>query len=108
MAPLSTREKRGKKRKHVEFTVRGYTILGPDTGLKRQKQSPVLDKLDQATKEHDVAFANPNITTEEADEKFPKDTQGTGFLGGLARIAIKAKLALGLDDYLEATVTVTS
>lgn len=99
MAPPSTGEKRGKKRKLHEFSVPGYTFLGPSTDLKRLEYSVALNKLDLAAKGHDLAYANPNKTTEEIDEKFLRDTQGTGFVGwGLARITIKAKRALGLDE----------
>lgn len=63
-----------------------------------------MNKLDQAAKEHDLAYNNSKITTEEADEKFLKDTKGTGLVGGLARAAIRAKRALGLDDYFRGDI----
>lgn len=72
MAPPSTGEQRGKKRKLVEFTVPGYTFLGPGTDVKRLEYTPTLNKLDQAAKEHDLAYASPNITTEEAEEIFSR------------------------------------
>lgn len=38
------------------------------------------------------------------DEQFLKDTRGTGFVGDLARAAIRAKRALGLDDYFRGDI----
>ncbi|CAE1160501.1 unnamed protein product [Acanthosepion pharaonis] len=102
MAPK--RGEKRTKRKLIEFTVPGYTFLGPGTDLKRLKYSPGVNKLDQAAKEHDLNYANPNISTEEADEQFLRDTKGTGFVGGLARAAIKAKRAFGLDDYFRGDI----
>lgn len=63
-----------------------------------------LNKLDQAAKEHNLNYNNPNITIEEADEQFLKDTRGTGFVGGLARATIRAKRVLGLDDYFRGDI----
>lgn len=104
MVPPKQGEQRGKKRKLVEFTVPGYTFLGPCTNLKKLKYSPALNKLDQAAKEYDLHYANPNITTEEADKKFLEDTKGTGFVGGLASAAIRPKRARGLDDYFRGDI----
>lgn len=55
--------------------------------------------MDQAAKEHDLLYADHNISTKEADDKFLENTKGTGFVGGVARPSITAKRVLGLDDY---------
>lgn len=76
------------------------------------KYSSALNKLDQAAKEHDLRYRNPNITTEEADEQFLEVARPptnpvpfvTGFVGDLARAAIRAKRALGLDDYFRGDI----
>lgn len=104
MALSKQGEHRGMKRKLIEFTVPGYMFLGPGTNLKRLKYSPAQNKLYQAAKEHDVHYANPNITTEEADEQFLEDAKGTGFVGRLTRAAIRAKKALRLDDYFQGDI----
>lgn len=72
--------------------------------MKRLKYSPALNKLDQAAKEHNLNYNNLNITIEEADEQFLEDTRGTGFVGRLMRAAIRAKRALGLDNYFRGDI----
>lgn len=105
---MTSSSKKGKKsvakRKLIVFTVPSYTFLGPGTDLKMLKYSPALNKLDQVSKEHDLRQNNPNITTEEADERFLEQRKGTGFVGGLARAAIRAKMALGLNDYFRGDI----
>lgn len=72
--------------------------------MRKLKYLPAQNRLDQGAKEHDLHYANPNITTEEADEQFLEDSKGTGSVGGLARVAIRAKRALGLDDYFRGDI----
>lgn len=98
MPPVRKKRKVGKV-SPFEFTVPGHRFLGPGTDLDKLRYAPPLNQLDKAAKKHDIAYGDKSISTEEADEQFIRDTQGTGILGAASRTAIRIKRHLGLDQY---------
>lgn len=40
------------------------------------------------------------------DEKFYRDSEGTGLLGSLSRVALRTKSALGFDEYFRGSTSV--
>ena len=72
----------------------GYKYLGPGTPLEQNLKDGVepINDLDAAAKAHDIAYADPHKSTQEADREFLENTKHIDTVAGtIARAAISAK-----------------
>ena len=72
----------------------GYKYLGPGTPLEQHLKDGVepINDLDKAARAHDIAYANPEKSTQDADREFLEDTKHIDSVAGtIARAAITIK-----------------